>query len=130
MLSKTAPPPQAAAPSWKAALAKSASATGLICFTLAAIALRIERPWPILLTERTSLTPDLRVVRELDAVIATRGCSAMIVSDNGTEFTSMTILRWSQQRQVEWHYIARGKPQQNAFIESFNVSTAACAMSC
>ena len=30
------------------------------------------------------------------------------------------MLRWSQQRQVEWHYIALGKPQQNAFIESFN----------
>ena len=32
----------------------------------------------------------------------------------------MAILRWSQERQVEWHYIAPGKPQQNAFIESFN----------
>lgn len=67
----------------------------------------------------TSL-PGLRVARELDAVIAIRGGSAMIVSDNGTEFTSMTMLRWSQERQVEWHYIAPGKPQQNAFIESFN----------
>jgi putative transposase len=36
----------------------------------------------------------------------------MCVSDNGTELTSMAILRWSQerQRQVEWHYIAPGKP--------------------
>ena len=32
----------------------------------------------------------------------------------------MAILRWSQSMQVEWHYIAPGKPQQNAFIESFN----------
>ena len=44
----------------------------------------------------------------------------MIVSDNGTEFTSMAILRWSQQTGIEWHYIAPGKPQQNAFVESFN----------
>jgi putative transposase len=44
----------------------------------------------------------------------------MIVSDNGTELTSMAILRWSQEQQIEWHYIAPGKPQQNAFIESFN----------
>ena len=44
----------------------------------------------------------------------------MIVSDNGTEFTSMAILRWSQQRGTEWHNIALGKPQQNAFVESFN----------
>jgi putative transposase len=67
----------------------------------------------------TSL-PGLRVARELDALIAMRGRPAMCVSDNGTEFTSMTMLRWSPQRQVEWHYIAPGKPQQNAFIESFN----------
>jgi putative transposase len=67
----------------------------------------------------TSL-PGLRVVRELAAVIAVRGRPAMIVSDNGTELTGMAILRWSQETRVEWHYIAPGKPQQNAFIESFN----------
>ena len=32
----------------------------------------------------------------------------------------MAILRWSQEARVEWHYIAPGKPTQNAFIESFN----------
>jgi putative transposase len=67
----------------------------------------------------TSL-PGLRVARELDILIAIRGCPATIVSDNGTELTSMAMLRWSQDRQVEWHYIAPGKPTQNAFIESFN----------
>ncbi len=44
----------------------------------------------------------------------------MIVSDNGTELTSMAILHWSQLTRIEWHYIAPGKPQQNAFVESFN----------
>ena len=44
----------------------------------------------------------------------------MIVSDNGTELTSMAISRWSKERNVEWHYITPGKPQQNGFIESFN----------
>jgi transposase InsO family protein len=66
----------------------------------------------------TSL-PGLGVVRELDFLIAVRGCPAMCVSDNGTELTRMAMLRWSQERRVEWHYIAPGKPQQNAFIESF-----------
>jgi putative transposase len=44
----------------------------------------------------------------------------LCVSDNGTELTSMAILRWCQESGVEWHYIAPGKPTQNAFIESFN----------
>ena len=41
------------------------------------------------------------------------------VSDNGTELTSMAILKWTQTSGVAWHYIAPGKPQQNAFVESF-----------
>jgi len=71
------------------------------------------------------LVPDtslsgLRVARELDAIIMIRGRPLICVSDNGTELTSMAILRWSQATRVEWHYIAPGKPTQNAFIESFN----------
>ena len=29
------------------------------------------------------------------------------------------MLNWRQTSGVDWHYIAPGKPQQNAFIESF-----------
>ena len=61
-----------------------------------------------------------RVARELDAIIAWRGRPASIVSDNGTELTSNAILEWADERQVGWHYIAPGKPQQNGFSESFN----------
>ena len=60
------------------------------------------------------------VARELDHLIALRGKPKMIVSDNGTELTSNAILGWSDQTQVGWHYIAPGKPMQNAFVESFN----------
>jgi putative transposase len=61
-----------------------------------------------------------RVARELDAAIARRGAKPkVIVSDNGTELTSMAILKWSSETKVDWHYIAPGKPQQNAFVESF-----------
>jgi putative transposase len=67
----------------------------------------------------TSLTAP-RVVRELDRIVETRGCPRMIVSDNGTEFTSNAILAWQQERDIEWHYIAPGKPMQNGFVESFN----------
>jgi len=61
-----------------------------------------------------------RVVRELDALIARRGRPAMIVSDNGTEFTSRAVLEWINRTGLEWHYIAPGKPVQNAVVESFN----------
>jgi putative transposase len=61
-----------------------------------------------------------RTARELDAIIERRGKPFSIVSDNGTELTSMAILNWCQETGVEWHYIAPGKPTQNAFIESFN----------
>jgi len=61
-----------------------------------------------------------RVARELDAITVRRGRPVSVVSDNGTELTSMAMLKWSQDRRVEWHYIAPGKPTQNAFIESFN----------
>jgi putative transposase len=67
----------------------------------------------------TSL-PGLRVVRELERLVASRGRPASCLSDNGTELTGLAILRWSQETQVEWHYIAPGKPQQNGFMESFN----------
>jgi putative transposase len=61
-----------------------------------------------------------RVARELDAIAERRGYPCMIVSDNGTELTSNTMLTWQEERRVEWHYIAPGKPMQNGFVESFN----------
>jgi putative transposase len=63
-----------------------------------------------------------RLARELDAVIARRGKPRTIVSDNGTEMTSMAILEWCQKTNIDWHYIAPGKPMQNGFVESFNGS--------
>ena len=65
-----------------------------------------------------------RVARELDAIIAVRGKPLMIVSDNGTELTSLAILRWAQDRRIEWHYIVPGKQQQNGYVESFKRSLA------
>jgi len=66
----------------------------------------------------TSLS-GVRVARELDAIIARRGAPAVIVSDNGPELTSRAILQWTNRTGIAWHYIAPGKPQQNAFAESF-----------
>ncbi len=61
-----------------------------------------------------------RVARELTATALRRGARPLLcVSDNGTELTSTAILSWCQETKVDWHYIAPGKPQQNAFAESF-----------
>lgn len=61
-----------------------------------------------------------RVARELTALISVRGKPGMIVSDNGTEFTSNAILGWAKDHAINWHYIAPGRPMQNGYIESFN----------
>ncbi len=73
----------------------------------------------IALVADTSLS-GRRVARELNQLIMQRGVPKMVVSDNGTEFTSNAILNWADEAKVEWHYIAPGKPMQNGFIESFN----------
>lgn len=49
-----------------------------------------------------------RVARELSTMIGLRGKPQTVVSDNGTELTSSSILRWSQEHRVGWHYIAPG----------------------
>ena len=61
-----------------------------------------------------------RVARELTAPIKRRGTPGMIVSDNGTEFTSNALLAWAQDNRIVWHFIAPGKPMQNGYCESFN----------
>ncbi len=61
-----------------------------------------------------------RVARFLDEVAATHGYPKAISVDNGPEFISNALDHWAHQRGVELHFIAPGKPTQNAFIESFN----------
>jgi putative transposase len=67
----------------------------------------------------TSL-PGLRVVRELNDLIAVRGKPLCIVSDNGTELTCRAVLQWAQDNGIEWHYIRPGKPTENGYTESLN----------
>ena len=60
------------------------------------------------------------VVRILTQIIAKRGKSEQIQSDNGSEYTSNAILGWVHQSGIEWRCIEPGKPVQNSHIESFN----------
>lgn len=58
----------------------------------------------------------------LDTLMRLYGKPACFVRDNGSEFTSRALLKWASENMVECHYIDTGKPQQNAFTESFNAA--------
>ncbi len=60
----------------------------------------------------------LRDLRAAQAAITFNGAS--FPTCYGTEFTSNAILTFANDRKIDWHYIAPGKPTQNAFIESFS----------
>ena len=63
-----------------------------------------------------------RVARELTTIVERRGKPGSIVSDNGTEFTCNAMLAWCKDTSINWHFIAPGKPIQNAFAESFTAA--------
>ncbi len=60
------------------------------------------------------------MVRVLERVAQERGLREAIQVDNGPEFISQVVDRWAYRNGVALHFIERGKPVQNAFIESFN----------
>ena len=55
-----------------------------------------------------------RVARELDAVLAARGKPLTVVSDNGTELTSTSVLRWSQETpgRMALHHAGQADPER------------------
>ena len=61
-----------------------------------------------------------RLVRILDQICLKRGYPRVIRTDNGSEFTSKAMLNWAYKRGVTLRLIEPGKPNQNAYIESFN----------
>ena len=44
----------------------------------------------------------------------------MIRSDNGSEFCGRAMLTWAHENDVALRFIEPGKPNQNAYVESFN----------
>jgi putative transposase len=71
-------------------------------------------------TEVDTSLPGLRVVRVLERIAEARRLPAMIVCDNGPEFTGRALDSWAYSRGVQIHFIRPGKPIENAFAESFN----------
>lgn len=60
------------------------------------------------------------MARELTGLIERRGKPGIIISDNGTEFTSNAMFAWAQDKAIVWHFIVPGKPMQNGICETFN----------
>ena len=60
------------------------------------------------------------VARVLDRLALSRGLPQVIRSDNGKEFCGKAMLRWAHDHGVALRLIEPGKPNQNAYIESFN----------
>jgi putative transposase len=61
-----------------------------------------------------------QLVRILEQLAGTRGLPKAIRTDNGKEFCSRAMLTWAHARGVQLFLIEPGKPNQNAYIESFN----------
>ncbi len=62
----------------------------------------------------------LAVTRILDELAITRGLPRVIRTDNGKEFCGRAMLTWAHHNNVTLRLIEPGKPNQNAYIESFN----------
>jgi putative transposase len=62
----------------------------------------------------------LAVTRILDRLAIERGLPTALRTDNGPEFCSRAMLTWAYDRGVTLRLIEPGKPNQNAYIESFN----------
>ena len=60
------------------------------------------------------------VARVLDRLALTRGLPKVIRTDNGKEFCGRAMVTWAHQRGIGLRLIEPGKPNQNAYVESFN----------
>ena len=64
--------------------------------------------------------PSERVIRALDQIIAWRGKPNIIRADNSPELISGRVMGWAAKNHIHIQHIQSGKPQQNAYVESFN----------
>ena len=60
------------------------------------------------------------MARVLDRLALSRALPQVIRTDNGKEFCGKTMVTWAHERGVQLRLIQPGKPNQNAYIESFN----------
>lgn len=67
----------------------------------------------------TSIT-GVRVKAVLERLADTRGLPRSITVDHGPEFEGQVLDAWAYERRVRLSFIRPGKPNENAYIESFN----------
>nr|WP_312774583.1 IS3 family transposase [Atlantibacter hermannii] len=60
------------------------------------------------------------VSRVLDRLAMQRGLPRVIRTDNGKEFCGKAMVAWAHEKEVALRLIEPGKPNQNAYVESFN----------
>jgi putative transposase len=60
------------------------------------------------------------LIRVLDQICSQRGRPSVIRSDNGPEFSGKAMLTWAHRNGITLRPIEPGKPNQNAYVESFN----------
>lgn len=60
------------------------------------------------------------LTRILDGICSLRGKPAVIRTDNGPEFIGRAMLSWAHRQGISLRLIEPGKPNQNAYVESFN----------
>ena len=70
--------------------------------------------------EIESAISGIQVTRILDRLKAERGLPKVIRTDNGKEFCGRAMVKWAHSNGVTLRLIEPGKPNQNAYIESFN----------
>ena len=76
-------------------------------------------------TEAVAIVParalgGLPVTRVFDRLALERGLPRILRTDNGKEFCGRAMLTWAHERGLTLRLIEPGKPNQNAYIESFN----------
>ena len=75
--------------------------------------------------ESVTIAPDTAisgtyVTRLLERIKVERGLPKVIRSDNGREFCGRAMAIWAHDNNVALRFIEPGKPNQNAYVESFN----------
>ena len=76
-------------------------------------------------TEAVAIVParalgGIAITRVLDRLTMTRGLQRVLRTDNELEFCGRAMLTWAHERRVTLRLIEPGKPNQNAYVESFN----------